>query len=88
MQDRIKRAVVLAEGSKIAITDLGFDDNSEGSESLDLRLAREQVERTMIQRALAIHDNNVTHAAAALGISRPSLYKLVKKLDMPDLGVE
>jgi len=88
LENRVKRAVVLAEGSKIAITDLGFDDNTEGSESLDLRLAREQVERTMIQRALAIHDNNVTHAAAALGISRPSLYKLVKKLDMPDLGVE
>jgi two-component system NtrC family response regulator len=88
LENRLKRAVVLAEGNKISITDLGFDDHSESNESLDLRLAREQVERTMIQRALAIHDNNVTHAAAALGISRPSLYKLVKKLDMPDLGVD
>jgi two-component system NtrC family response regulator len=53
---------------------------------LNLRQAREQVEREVIQRALAIHDNNVTHAAEAMGISRPSLYQLVKKLELPEPG--
>ena len=85
MENRIKRAIVLAEGNRITALDLGFTDTDE-SESLDLRKAREHVERQYIQRALAIHDNNVSHAADALGISRPSLYSLVKKLGMPEPG--
>jgi len=85
LENRIKRAVVLAEGSRITEQDLGFDAGSK-TQSLDLRLAREQTERQIIQRALEVHDNNVTHAADAMGISRPSLYKLVKKLEMPEPG--
>ena len=88
LENRVKRAVVLADGKKISVTDLGFDDNVENMETLDLRTAREKVEREMIQRALSIHQNNVTHAAAALGISRPSLYKLVKKLEMNEVGLD
>jgi two-component system, NtrC family, response regulator len=86
LENRIKRAVVLADNNRISATDLGFDERIESSVSLNLREAREHVEREMIQRALAVHNNNVTHAAAALGISRPSLYQLVKKLGMPELG--
>lgn len=86
LENRVKRAVVLTEDSRISITDLGLDDPGELTASLSLRHAREQAEREVIQRALAVHDNNITQAAAALGISRPSLYQLVKKLDMPELG--
>ena len=86
LENRIKRAVVLAEENLISLTDLGFDDPGVSDISLSLRHAREQAERKVIQRALSIHDNNVTKAAAALGISRPSLYQLVKKLGMPELG--
>ncbi len=86
LENRIKRAVVLADGNRITPVDMGFDENMESMQLLDLREAREQVERDVIQRALAIYDNNVTHAAEAMGISRPSLYQLVKKLGLPDPG--
>jgi two-component system, NtrC family, response regulator len=86
LENRIKRAVVLAEGKQIAVSDLGFDEVGGGSESLNLREAREGAERQVVQRALSVCSNNVTHAAEALGISRPSLYSLIKKLDMPDPG--
>jgi two-component system NtrC family response regulator len=86
LENRIKRAVVLAENSRISLADLGFDEQNELSGSLNLRQAREQAEREVVQRALTIHDNNVTHAAEAMGISRPSLYQLVKKLDLPEPG--
>ena len=85
LENKIKRAVVLAEGNRITSADLGFAESSE-KQSLSLREAREQAEREIIQQTLAIHDNNVSHAAAALGISRPSLYSLVKKLGMPEPG--
>ena len=86
LENRVKRAVVLAEGNLISATDLGFDAPETPPEPLSLRHAREKAEREAIQRALTIHDNNITKAAAALGISRPSLYQLVKKLGMPDPG--
>jgi two-component system NtrC family response regulator len=86
LENRIKRAVVLAEGKRIMAADLGFTESENNLQLLNLRDAREQVERQVIQRALTIYNNNVTHAAEALGISRPSLYSLIKKLDMPEPG--
>jgi two-component system NtrC family response regulator len=85
MENKVKRAVILAEGKRITVGDLGFTEHDE-PRSLNLREAREQVERQLIERALAIHGNNVSHAAEAMGISRPSLYKLVKKLNMAQPG--
>ncbi len=92
LKNRVKRAVVLADGDYITKIDLGFfteiDTGFSGAtetRSLNLREGREQVERQLIHRALSIYDNNVTHAAEALGVSRPSLYNLVRKLDMKEL---
>lgn len=85
LENKIKRAVVLADGNHITASDLGFSEATE-IQSLNLCEAREQVERQLIHRALSIYDNNVTHAAEALGISRPSLYNLVKKLGMKELN--
>jgi len=81
LENKVKRAVILAEGKRITAEDLGFEKENVLF-SLNLREAREQVERQLIERALVIHGNNVSHAAEAMGISRPSLYKLVKKLGM------
>jgi two-component system NtrC family response regulator len=85
LENKLKRAVVLAEGNRINSTDLGFAKSVE-SQSQSLREVREQAERDVIERTLAICEHNVSHAAAALGISRPSLYSLIKKLDIPDPG--
>jgi len=86
LENRVKRSVVLAEGKQILASDLGFAEDTDRLQLLNLREARERVEREVIQRALSIYNNNVTHAAEALGISRPSLYSLIKKLDMPEPG--
>ncbi len=85
LENRIKRAVVLAEDNRISVADMGFTNVSD-SHSLNIREAREHTEREIIQRALEIHENNVTHASEAMGISRPSLYKLVKKLGLSEPG--
>jgi two-component system NtrC family response regulator len=45
-----------------------------------LKLARENVEREMIQQALKRNSGKITSAAAELGISRPTLYELMEKL--------
>jgi two-component system NtrC family response regulator len=86
LENRIKRASILAEGSRITAVDLGFESDEAAPVSLDLRTAREAAEREVIRRALEVHGNNMSHAAEALGVSRPSLYNLMKKLDMEGAG--
>jgi DNA-binding NtrC family response regulator len=71
----IERSVLMAQGERIRVPDLGLraaSDNGAGSIE-DLKL--EEVERLLIQRALARHDGNVSHAARALGLSRSALYR-------------
>ncbi|MEN8205324.1 MAG: PEP-CTERM-box response regulator transcription factor [Pseudomonadota bacterium] len=87
LENRVKRAVILAEGKQITAQDLGFEAASE-SLSLDLRAAREVAERSVIQRALLLNKNNMSHAAKALGVSRPSLYNLMNKLGMSGSGTD
>ena len=47
---------------------------------MSLKEAREAVERDLIQKALRKHSGNISHAAAELDISRPTLYELMGKL--------
>ncbi|MBI4529436.1 MAG: PEP-CTERM-box response regulator transcription factor [Deltaproteobacteria bacterium] len=80
LENRIRRAVVMAEGSKLTPDDLQLDGGFSPTASLNLREAREALERTLVQRALMRNKGRLTQAAADLGISRPTLYELMEKL--------
>ena len=80
LENRIKRAVIMAEGSKLTTEDLELASPYGRYESLSLKKAREALERDMIQRSLTRNRGNITQAAAELGISRPTLYELMDKL--------
>jgi len=49
----------------------------------DLREVREQAERQAIQRALYFSDSNLSRTAELLGVTRPTLYNLLKKHGIP-----
>ena len=77
LQNRVKRAVILAEHPRITPADL--DLPAEGAErDLDLRRARDRVERSIIDRALARCEGNLTATARLIGVSRPTLYDLLR----------
>jgi two-component system, NtrC family, response regulator len=82
LQNRVKRGVIMASGSRITAKDLELDSRYAGSASsgTTLKKAREQMEREVIQQALKRHAGRITAAAADLGISRPTLYELMEKL--------
>ncbi len=84
MQNRIKRAVIMADGKNITAEDLELDMDVEkvSGDSFDLRAIREAAEREVIQRALATTNGKVAPAAELLGISRPTLYDLIQKLNI------
>jgi two-component system NtrC family response regulator len=79
LENRIKRAVVMAEGVRISPADLELDPAERG-EGRPLRDVRAELERDTIQRVLAKHRGNVSRTAAELGVSRPTLYGMMEKL--------
>ncbi len=80
LENRIKRAVIMADGTKITSQDLELASRYERSEGGSLREARETLEKEFIERALRKHKGNMTKAAEDLGISRPTLYEMMEKL--------
>ncbi len=81
MENKVKRAVIMADGKYITREDLGLA--VAGELSLNLRHVRQQAEKGAILRALSMTDNNISAAAKLLGITRPTFYDLIKKYDMP-----
>jgi two-component system NtrC family response regulator len=80
LQNRIKRAVIMVDGKRVAASDLELTDGSEIVRATTLKEAREDVERELIEKALMKHSGKISSAATELGISRPTLYELMDKL--------
>ncbi len=80
MENKIKRAVIMADGKYVTREDLGLAEA--GELSLNLRHVRQEAERGAILRALSMTDNNISAAAKLLGVTRPTFYDLIKKYDV------
>ena len=87
MQNRVKRAVIMADGKRLTADDLELADASNTAPPT-LKEAREVVEKGVVQSALKRHQGKITSAALELGISRPTLYELMDRLgiERPDRG--
>jgi two-component system NtrC family response regulator len=83
LENRIKRAVIMAEGVKITLADMEMDEPKTGDDGMSLKDARENLEKDMLLKALSRNSGNLTKAATELGISRPTLYDLMDKLGIP-----
>jgi two-component system NtrC family response regulator len=79
LENRIKRAVIMADGRLITASDLDLGGKGEDSEFLNLKAAREMADRKAIRQALARTENNISSTAKLLGVSRPTLYDLLKQ---------
>jgi two-component system NtrC family response regulator len=80
LENRIKRAVIMAEGRKITPEDLELVSPYARYGGAKLKEAREALERDLIARVLKAKNGNLSQAAVDLGISRPTLYELMQKL--------
>ncbi|MEW5744742.1 MAG: PEP-CTERM-box response regulator transcription factor [Nitrospirota bacterium] len=84
LENRVQRAVIMSEHSMIEPHDLGFTDRpavpqASIIENGTLREARDRLERDMAIAAIEKHTGNIARAAEDLGISRPTLYDIMKK---------
>lgn len=81
LENRVKRAIIMSDERRISAADLDLAANGTG-EALNLKSAREATDRVAIRGALSRAEGNVTNAAKLLGISRPTLYDLVRQYGM------
>ena len=84
LENKIKGAVVMAEGKQINTGDLGLPQA--GSSVFNLREVRAKAETNAIKEALAANAGNVSKAAEALGVTRPTLYNLMQKNGLGQSG--
>jgi two-component system, NtrC family, response regulator len=78
LENRMKRAVIMADGKLITAEDLDLANGHEEGLPVNLKAVREEADRKAIRQALARTENNISNAAKLLGISRPTLYDLLK----------
>ncbi|MEM8557638.1 MAG: sigma-54 dependent transcriptional regulator [Bacteroidota bacterium] len=81
LQHTMERAVILADGTTVKPDVLDFTappDLSKDRLALD-SLDLEEIERTVIRKALSKHGGNISRAADDLGLTRKSLYRRIEK---------
>jgi len=83
LENRVKRAVIMSEGKLVSALDLDLREPDGAEErALNLKAARELADRKVIRHALARSEGNISSTAKMLGISRPTLYDLLKQYDL------
>jgi two-component system, NtrC family, response regulator len=85
LENKIKRGVILAESAFIGPEELGLAPGAievrpvVPAGKLTLREARDRLEGEMVMAEIHRHSGNIARAAQALGVSRPTIYDLMKK---------
>jgi two-component system, NtrC family, response regulator len=82
LENRIKRAVIMADGKLVSAADLDLGkpaDNDDEIDMINLKAVRDIADSRAIRRAIARTEGNISNAAKLLGISRPTLYDLIKQ---------
>lgn len=80
LNNRVCRAMVMAEGRLITAANLGLEGDNPQSTGKTLDESRTQAARTAVEDGLRRTRNNISQTARDLGVSRATLYRLMEKL--------
>lgn len=79
LQHAIERAIIMSEEEELTTMDFFFLSGSISSPSSPDSFNLEEVERSVIEKALERHNGNISKAAKELGLTRASLYRRLEK---------
>ncbi|MEG0848374.1 MAG: sigma-54 dependent transcriptional regulator [Flavobacterium sp.] len=80
MENKIERALILADNNTISVHDLDILDFEEIQENDENQLS--EMEKTAIEKTLFKHHGNISKTAEELGLSRAALYRRIEKYDL------
>jgi DNA-binding NtrC family response regulator len=84
--NKVQKAIVMCDGSYIGPEDLGLQaQRGPAAENL-VQVASASTQRDLVQRALQANAFNVAATARELGVSRVTLYRLLRKLEIGRRG--
>jgi two-component system NtrC family response regulator len=86
LENKIRQAVVMTDRAYITSQDLELQDTLAADAdqdpkpgTLSIKSAKQRLETHIVLEALALHQWNLSRAAKELGISRPTLYRILQK---------
>ena len=83
LQHAIERAVIMSSSTSLQPGDFSFADSSDGGPSVPLdTFNMEEIEAVVIRNALAHFGGNISKVARELGISRPALYRKLRRYEL------
>jgi len=85
LENRVQRAVIMSDSPMVESAALGFDGEMTSfkmpvDQKMTLKDARDRVERDLIVAVIREQGGNIAKTAERLGVSRPTLYDLMRKL--------
>jgi two-component system NtrC family response regulator len=88
LENRVKRAVVMAEGWYVTPENLEFATTASSVDASTLKASRDHREKELVRLAMEKAEGNVTRAASYLGVSRPTLYQMLARYGLKKPKVE
>jgi two-component system NtrC family response regulator len=90
LRNKVQRAIIMSDAAALEPADLGFEVEAQPQIDqiqpvITLREARDRIECEMISAAIDHHNGSIVKAAELLGVSRPTLYDLMKKHNLTPL---
>ena len=79
LQHAIERAIIMSEEEELTSMDFFFLSSSTSTSGSPDSFNLEEVERSVIEKALERHNGNISKAAKELGLTRASLYRRLEK---------
>lgn len=82
LQHALEKAVILSDDTLLKPEDFSLRKEVESVENNSVGLTLQEVEKSMIEKALLLYEGNISVVSMELGISRPTLYSKIKKYNL------
>lgn len=84
LQHAIERAVILSQGNTLQVEDFHFNEadnfrETDQNSAFENTYQLEEMEKSMILKALKKYNGNITEVSRELGLSRPAVYRRIEK---------
>ncbi|MCF8243892.1 MAG: sigma-54 dependent transcriptional regulator [Saprospiraceae bacterium] len=82
LRHAIERAVIMTESAKLQPGDFLLQSDGNKAVFSPDNMNLEEIERSLVQKAIEIHQGNISKAAESLGLTRAALYRRLEKFGL------